>query len=95
MLVARGTCTFQDKSTTAKSVGAAAAIIYNNAANQGPISNQLLYNFSESIPTVSISLETALPLVKRFNSGAAVTTTLNLNSVVKDVVAYNIIAQSV
>ncbi|KAF8603992.1 aminopeptidase Y [Ceratobasidium sp. AG-I] len=96
VLIARGTCTFQDKSTVAKSVGAGAAIIYNNVANQGPISNQLLYNLSESIPTVSIGLETALPLVERLHgTGAPIITTLKLDSVVEDMVSYNIIAQTV
>ncbi|ELU37922.1 aminopeptidase Y [Rhizoctonia solani AG-1 IA] len=96
-LVARGSCAFAIKSTLAKNAGAAGAIIYNNVANQGPISSRISYNVSESVPTVMIGLEAAEPFIARLNaseSSGPVVATLKVDSLVKDVISENIIAQT-
>ncbi|CAE7186216.1 unnamed protein product [Rhizoctonia solani] len=96
-LIARGSCTFSVKSTLAKNAGAAGAIIYNNVANQPPISSRISYNVSESVPTVMIGLEAAQPYVTKLSASETpelVTATLKVDSVVKDVVSENIIAQT-
>ncbi|CUA77971.1 aminopeptidase Y [Rhizoctonia solani] len=93
-LVARGSCTFSVKSTLAKNAGAAGAIIYNNVANQGAISSRISYNVSESVPTVMIGLEAAQPYIARLNASESVSATLKVDSVVKDVISENIIAQT-
>ncbi|KAG9124637.1 hypothetical protein FRC07_010832 [Ceratobasidium sp. 392] len=94
--ISRGTCTFAIKSTLAKNAGAVAAIIYNNVANQGAISSRISYNTSESVPTVFIGLETAQPFITRLNgtTSEAVSATVKVDSLVKDVVSENIIAQT-
>jgi hypothetical protein len=73
-----------------------AAIIYNNVANQGAISSRISYNASESVPTVFIGLETAQPFLARLNGTASevVPATVKVDSLVKDVVSENIIAQT-
>ncbi|KAF8756250.1 peptidase M28 family [Rhizoctonia solani] len=96
-LVARGSCAFAIKSTLAKNAGAAGAIIYNNVANQGPISSRISYNVSESVPTVMIGFEAAEPFIARLNaseSSGPVVATLKVDSLVKDVISENIIAQT-
>lgn len=93
--ISRGSCTFAIKSTLAKNAGAAAAIVYNNVANQGAISSRISYNVTESVPTVMIGLEAAQTFLGRFNgTGPAVIATLKVDSLIKDVVSENIIAQT-
>ncbi|KAG8744597.1 Leucyl aminopeptidase yscIV, partial [Ceratobasidium sp. 428] len=94
--ISRGTCTFAIKSTLARNAGAVAAIIYNNVANQGAISSRISYNTSESVPTVFIGLETAQPFISRLNGTTSeiVPATVKVDSLVKDVVSENIIAQT-
>ncbi|CAE6433962.1 unnamed protein product [Rhizoctonia solani] len=92
-LVARGSCTFAVKSTMAKNAGAAGAIIYNNVAG-APISSRISYNVSESVPTVMIGLEAAQPYIAKLNASQAVSATLKVDSLVKDVISENIIAQT-
>lgn len=94
--ISRGSCTFAIKSTLAKNAGAAAAIVYNNVANQGAISSRISYNVTESVPTVMIGLEAAQTFLGRFNgTGPAVIATLKVDSLIKDVVSENIIAQTI
>ncbi|KAG9076315.1 hypothetical protein FS749_011925, partial [Ceratobasidium sp. UAMH 11750] len=95
--ISRGACTFAVKSTLAKNAGAVAAIVYNNVANQGAISSRISYNVSESVPTVFIGLETAQPFIARLNgtTSEAISATVNVDSLVKDVVSENIIAQTI
>ncbi|KAF8603993.1 Zn-dependent exopeptidase [Ceratobasidium sp. AG-I] len=93
--ISRGSCTFAIKSTLAKNAGAVAAIIYNNVAG-GAFSSRISYNVSESVPTVIIGLETAQPFVARLNgTGAAITATVKVDSLIKDVISENIIAQTI
>ncbi|KEP49039.1 aminopeptidase Y [Rhizoctonia solani 123E] len=97
-LIARGSCTFSVKSTLAKNAGAAGAIIYNNVPNQAPISSRISYNVSESVPTVMIGLEAAQPYIAKLNASETpelVSATLKVDSLVKDVISENIIAQTV
>ncbi|KAG9081822.1 hypothetical protein FS749_007358 [Ceratobasidium sp. UAMH 11750] len=95
--IPRGACTFAVKSTLAKNAGAVAAIVYNNVANQGAISSRISYNVSESVPTVFIGLETAQPFIARLNGtmSQAISATVKVDSLVKDVISDNIIAQTV
>ncbi|KDN40567.1 hypothetical protein RSAG8_08039, partial [Rhizoctonia solani AG-8 WAC10335] len=96
-LISRGSCTFAVKSTLAKNAGAAGAIIYNNVANQAPISSRISYNVSESVPTVMIGLEAAQPYIAKLSGTEdpeLVSATLKVDSLVKDVISENIIAQT-
>ncbi|KAH7334530.1 aminopeptidase Y [Rhizoctonia solani] len=93
-LVARGSCAFAIKSTLARNAGAAGAIIYNNVPNQPPISSRLSYNVSESVPTVMIGLEAAQSYIAKLNASEPVSATLKVDSLVKDVISENIIAQT-
>lgn len=51
-LISRGACTFATKATNAKAAGAAAVVIYNNAA--GPLNGTLGADFALDIAVVSI-----------------------------------------
>jgi hypothetical protein len=71
-LVRRGDCTFSEKAYYAFKAGAAGVIIYNRNAGEGFINMAATTPWSDTvtIPTVSISLEDATPIVNTLATAA-------------------------
>jgi hypothetical protein len=72
-LVERGTCGFAQKARNATNAGAAAVIIYNNAANAGAgpplMGDDGINGVFVTIPSVSLSRPDALAIIAQLGSG--------------------------
>ncbi|KAF1832227.1 putative aminopeptidase Y [Decorospora gaudefroyi] len=92
-LISRGSCEFGLKSALAGSAGAAAAIIYNNAA--GGFNGTLGVPprpEGEYLPTVSISSELAATYLDAISGGATIDATIDVTTVVQNTSTSNVLA---
>ena len=91
-LVHRGECTFAIKSTLAKEAGAAAVVIWNNAA--GPFTGGTLGETTPDLaPTTGITQEEGETLVAAMAAGP-VEATLDLDILVEERRTWNVIAET-
>ncbi|KAK4107018.1 peptidase [Canariomyces notabilis] len=90
-LISRGTCSFAQKSLSAKAAGAVGAIIYNNVA--GALSGTLGTPFLDYAPVVGISQEDGQSIIALLSQGA-VTATLKIDATVEERVNFNVIAET-
>lgn len=89
--VSRGSCTFAQKSTTAKEAGAAAVIVYNNVP--GELSGTLGAAFGDYAPIAGISQEDSVAILEALEAGE-VTVDLEIDATVENRVNYNVIAET-
>ncbi|KAH7112585.1 hypothetical protein B0J11DRAFT_473024 [Dendryphion nanum] len=93
-LISRGTCVSGEKVLLAKSKGASAVIIYNNG--EGTLSGYSLQrvplNSSEYVPAAGISQGLGQGLVALYEAGLTTNVTLSTSS--RDIITYNLIAQT-
>ncbi|KAK4174660.1 putative aminopeptidase [Triangularia setosa] len=89
--VSRGTCSFAEKSLSAKAAGAAGIVIYNNVA--GSLAGTLGAPFQDYAPVVGISQEDAAPILEALSAGP-VEATLDVDATVEQRVNYNVIAET-
>lgn len=90
-IVSRGECAFSQKSTSAKSAGAAGLIVYNN--EPGMLSGTFGSPFGEYAPAVGISQEDGQRIVALLEEGE-VTVDFDLDALVEERVNYNVIAET-
>ncbi|KAF1844681.1 Zn-dependent exopeptidase [Cucurbitaria berberidis CBS 394.84] len=92
-LISRGSCDFGLKSALAGTAGAAAAIIYNNAAGE--------FNGTLGVPprpegnyvaTVAISQQLGTGFVQAIAGGANITATIDVTTDIQNVSTYNVLA---
>ncbi|KAH6988117.1 hypothetical protein BKA56DRAFT_630062 [Ilyonectria sp. MPI-CAGE-AT-0026] len=90
-LVSRGSCTFAQKSLSAKTAGAAGVIVYNNVP--GSLAGTLGNAFGAYAPIVGISQEDGTAILAALEAGD-VTVGFEVDSVVEQRVNYNVIAET-
>lgn len=90
-LVSRGTCTFSDKSLSAKAAGAVGLIVYNN--EEGLIAGTLGTPLLDYAPVVGISQADGQDILAQLAQGP-VTATLNVDATVESRVNFNVIAET-
>lgn len=94
-LIERGVCSFGDKSFLAGQAGAVAAIIYNNVPAEGVISGTLGAINKTQVATVGVSNEAGSVWVDALKAGENLTSSVYVDSYVKNAGTYNIIAETV
>ncbi|CEL56744.1 putative aminopeptidase [Rhizoctonia solani AG-1 IB] len=90
-------CTFATKSAVAKRAGALGVVIYNDVPGKGPIQGQISSNASENLPTVMIGYDDAQEYIKILRADEfpeRVAITMKVDSSMKVLESYNIIAQT-
>lgn len=90
-LVARGECSFGEKSVTAKAAGAAGVVVYNNVP--GSLAGTLGTPFLEYAPIVGISQEDGQAILDRLAEGE-VSAELHVEATVEERLTYNVIAET-
>jgi len=90
-LISRGECTFGTKTTAAKTAGAGAAVIYNNA--EGTISGTLGEASDGYVAVVGITQEAGQAILTALEAGE-VKGNLKVESVIEDRVTFNVIAET-
>lgn len=93
-LIRRGTCVSGEKDALAAAAGAVGVLIYNNV--EGTLNGYSLQRFEakegEYVPAAGISQAAGQALITQLTGGATVP--IDLTTTAKDVVTYNIIAQT-
>ena len=90
-LISRGECPFAQKSTNAKTAGAAAAIVYNNV--EGALSGTL-GGVGDYVPTVGISNGEGTALLTTLSAGQDVVADLFVESIMENRTTWNVIAET-
>jgi Zn-dependent M28 family amino/carboxypeptidase len=90
-LISRGTCSFGQKATNAKTAGAVGAIIYNNADDL--IGGGTLGGVGEYAPVVGISGKTGAILKESVAAGETIAV-LNIDTIYENRTSYNVIAET-
>lgn len=90
-LVSRGTCTFAEKSLSAKAAGAEGIVIYNNVP--GSLAGTLGSPFKDYAPVVGISQEAGTAILAKLSAGP-VEAVLDVKANVENRVNFNVIAET-
>jgi Zn-dependent M28 family amino/carboxypeptidase len=90
--ISRGSCTFAQKSISARAAGAIGAIIYNNVP--GSLSGTLGDPFQDYAPVVGIAQEDSVPLLEKLGAGETVTVDFDVDAIVEERVNFNVIAET-
>lgn len=93
-LIKRGVCPFGDKSELAGLSGAIAAIIYNNVPEEGVVSGTLGTPQPHQIASIGVSNKVALGWIDQINSNITVNGSVYIDSFVKQITTYNLIADT-
>ncbi|EOA86740.1 Leucyl aminopeptidase yscIV [Exserohilum turcicum] len=91
-LISRGTCTFAEKATNAKTAGAVGALIYNNEPEQalsGTLGGEGNY-----APAVGMTKEAGEALVAKLGNGTTIEATLFVDAIRENRTNYNVIAET-
>ncbi|KAL7791524.1 aminopeptidase [Trichoderma ceciliae] len=91
-LILRGTCTFGEKSTRAKSAGAKAAVIYNNVPEA--LSGTLELPVEDHVATFGLDGAEGSKLADKLAGGHSIYTTAYIDAEVKQVQTTNVLAQT-
>lgn len=94
VLIERGVCAFGDKSENAGLAGAVAAIIYNNVPGEATFGGTLGTPLPEQVATLGVTYEVGSEWASQLAQNISLNATAMVDSFVKNVTTYNIIADT-